>query len=62
MKEIFKAKKIDREALAAPRLFLTALCFLLVVVSLGCWEQPVWSRAAEFVGRLRCGMSHSVFE
>src|SRR5947209_4982890 len=44
------------------RVLFTALCFLLMAASQGCWEQSVWSHTGEFVGRLRCGMSHSDVE
>ena len=39
------------------RALLAALVLVLGAAAAGCWEQKVWSGAAEFVGRLHCGMS-----
>ena len=38
------------------------LAVLWLVLATGCWQQRVWSRADEFVGRLRCGMSQAEAE
>ena len=43
-------------------MLLVAQCLALGTVSLGCWQQRVWSHAGEFVGRLRCAMSQSNVE
>ncbi|HEV7504561.1 MAG TPA: hypothetical protein VGS07_06605 [Thermoanaerobaculia bacterium] len=44
------------------RVFFVALCLALAVIFPGCWEQRIWRRAGDFVGRLRCGMSSSDVE